>query len=131
MSMWSGLRALFGEKKPKKAPARPKQKTALSPAARAALIKEAMNAHRAGRDHVRDVLDRQLDELRARVPDPGRDLAGSERLLSAAQADGTLKKLMTSDLKRVLALVGLRQRMAEATPRAKTAGGESRPRSKR
>lgn len=132
MSLWSGLRALFGESKPKKAVARPKKKAALSPAARAALLKDALAAHRAGRTHVRDVLERELDALRAKVPDPARDPAASQRLLSADQSNGTMKKLMTSDLKRVLTLVGMRQRlMDEAPPASKTVRPESRSTPKR
>ena len=132
MSLWSGLRALFVEPKPKKVIARPKKTDALSSAARAALLKDAMAAHRAGRSHVRAVLERELEELRAKVPDPARDPGGSQRLLSADQANGTLRKLMTSDLKRVLTLVGMRQRLMDEAPAAsKTVRPESRSTPKR
>jgi hypothetical protein len=132
MSVWSGLRALFSDPKPTKAVARPHKKTALSPAARAALIKDAMEAHRVGRTHVRDVLERELDALRAKVPDPARDPAASQRLLAADQTNGTMKKLMGSDLKRVLMLIGMRQRLRDEAPAApKTARTESRAKPKR
>ncbi len=132
MSLWSGLRAFFTDSKPKKALARPKKKAALSPAARAALLKDAMDAHRVGRTHVRDVLERELDALRAKVPDPARDPAASQRLLAVDQTNSALKKLMTSDLKRVLTLVGMRQRMMDEAPRTSKSGRpESRPTPKR
>lgn len=117
MSAWSGLRALFGGGKPKKALAkRPVQKTVLPPSARAALLKDALAAHRAGRAHVRDALEKQLDEFRAKVPRPGKDPKATERLLSLHQADGTLKKLMTHDLKRFLVLVGIRELLGDTPP---------------
>jgi hypothetical protein len=113
MSAWSGLRALFGAPKPQKKAARPKQKTVLPPTERAALLKQALAAHRAGRTHVRDVLESQLDALRAKVPDPSRDPDAVAKLLTLTQADGALKKLMTHDLKRFLVLVGIRQLLGE------------------
>ncbi len=114
MSIWSGPRSLFGAPKPtKKATARPKQKTVLPPSERAALIKEALAAHRAGRAHVRDVLERQLNAPRAKVPNPTRDPDATARLLTLAHADSTLKKLMTHDLKPFLVLVGIRQLLDE------------------
>lgn len=128
MSAWSGLRALFGVSTPKTRTAakRPVQKTVLPPSARAALLKEALAAHRTGRAHVRDALERQLDELRAKVPRPGRDPEATVRLLTLHQADGTLKRLMTHDLKRFLVLVGIRQLLDEAPPPAKPRTGTRR-----
>lgn len=122
MSLWSGLRALFGESKPKKAIARAKpKKAARDPAARAALLNEAMAAHRTGRTHVREEVERQLNELRAGVPKPGREPA-------SGPPSKALQKLMTSDLKRVLTLVGMRQKMLDEEPSAdKTTRPESRP----
>jgi hypothetical protein len=114
MSAWSGLRALFGAPKPKKAGVRrPRQKTVLPPSERAALLKEALAAHRAGRSHVRDVLEGQLQALRAKVPNPNRDPDATARLLTLTHADGALKQLMTHDLKRFLVLVGIRQLLDE------------------
>jgi hypothetical protein len=114
MSAWSGLRALFGAPKPqKKTGSRPKQKTVLPPTERAALLKEALAAHRAGRTHVRDVLEEQLKALRAKVPNPSRDPAAMEKLLTLSHADSALKKLMTHDLKRFLVLVGIRELLDE------------------
>lgn len=122
MSVWSGLRALFGAPKPKKPAregaqpnksARAKHKTVLPPTERAALLKDALSAHRAGRTHMRDVLERELNELRAKVPNPNRDPENMQRLLSLHQADGALKRLMTHDLKRFLVLVGIRQLLGE------------------
>src|SRR5687767_3626188 len=113
MSLWSGLRTLFGASKPKKALARPQQKTVLAPSERAALLKQALGAHRAGRSHVRDMLERQLNELRAKVPKPGRDPEATERLLTLHHADGALKRLMSHDLKRFLVLVGIRELLDE------------------
>lgn len=119
MSGW--LRSLLGEKpKPKAAKPRPKQKTVLAPSERAALLKEALAAHRAGRSHVRDALERQLDEYRARIPRPGRDPEATERMLSLQQADGALKRLMGHDLKRFLVLVGIRELLDEQAPAPKT-----------
>jgi hypothetical protein len=81
---------------------------------------------------VRDVLERELDALRAKVPDPARDPAASQRLLAADQTNGTMKKLMGSDLKRVLMLIGMRQRLRDEAPAApKTARTESRAKPKR
>lgn len=110
--MGGWLRSLFGEK-PKPKVAKPKQKTVLPPSERAALLKEALAAHRAGRSHVRDALERQLDEYRAKIPRPGRDPAATERMLSLQQADGALKRLMGHDLKRFLVLVGIRELLDE------------------
>ncbi|MCA0199999.1 MAG: hypothetical protein LCH56_04065 [Proteobacteria bacterium] len=110
MAGW--LRALFGEK-PKPKAAKPRQKTVLPPSERAALLKEALAAHRAGRSHVRDALERQLDEYRAKIPRPGRDPEATERMLSLQQADGALKRLMGHDLKRFLVLVGIRELLDE------------------
>lgn len=87
MYLWSGLRALFGAPKPKKVTARPAKKAALPPLERAALLKEALMAHRAGRAHIREVLERQLNELRAKVPKPGRGLEASEPALSLHLSD--------------------------------------------
>lgn len=111
--MWSGLRSLFGAQKPKASAPRPKHKTVLPPSERAALLKQALSAHRAGRAHVHDVLEAQLAELRAKIPKPGRDPAATERLLALHQAHGAVKKLMTHDLKRFLMLVGIRELLAE------------------
>lgn len=124
MSAWSSLRGLFGGSKPKK-PAREgaqrkgptKQKTVLPPSERAALLKEALAAHRAGRSHVREVLEHQLDELRAKVPNPSRDPEATARVLTLTHANGALKKLMTHDLKRFLVLVGIRQLLDEKQQR--------------
>lgn len=132
MADWLGLKALFGRKskaaaKAGRQPARPTPKTVLPPSARAALLKEALAAHRAGRAHVRDVLEQELAELRAKVPRPGRDSAATERLLALHQADGALKRLMTHDLKRFLVLVGIRELLDEAEKPQKAA----RPVSKR
>jgi hypothetical protein len=127
MSAWSGLRALFGAPKPKKASPRPKQKTVLPPSERAALLKQALAAHRAGRSHVRDVLEQRLDELRSKIPNPGRDPEGTERLLSLHHADSALKRLMTHDLKRFLVLVGIRELLDEDAKAPRTA----RPTAKR
>ncbi len=114
MSAWSGLRALFGAPKPKKKKAAgPKHKTVLPPTERAALLKEAMAAHRVGRTHVRDVLESQLDALRAKVPNPSRDPDAMAKMLTLTQADGAIKRLMTHDLKRFLVLVGIRQLLGE------------------
>ncbi|MGE3333053.1 MAG: hypothetical protein AB7I36_05375 [Rhodospirillaceae bacterium] len=113
MAGW--LRSLFGEK-PKPKAAKPRQKTVLAPSERAALLKEALAAHRAGRSHVRDALERQLDEYRAKIPRPGRDPEGTERMLSLQQAEGALKRLMGHDLKRFLVLVGIRELLGDAAP---------------
>ncbi len=114
MSGW--LRALFGEK-PKPKANKPKHETVLAPSERAALLKQAMAAHRAGRSHVRDMLERQLDEYRAKIPRPGRDPEATARMLSLQQADGSLKRLMGHDLKRFLVLVGIRELLdGEAPP---------------
>lgn len=110
MAGW--LRSLFGEK-PKPKAVKPKQKTVLAPSERAALLKEALAAHRAGRSHVRDALERRLDEYRAKIPRPGRDPEATERMLSLQQADGALKRLMGHDLKRFLVLVGIRELLDE------------------
>lgn len=111
----SWLRSLFGAPKPIKGAARPnKQKTVLPASERAALLKQALAAHRAGRSHVRDVLEQQLDALRAKVPKPGRDPESTQRLLTLHQADGALKRLMTHDLKRFLVLVGIRELLADS-----------------
>ncbi|MGE4062797.1 MAG: hypothetical protein AB7E79_05465 [Rhodospirillaceae bacterium] len=114
--MWAGLRALFRVPTAKKVAPRPKLKTVLPPSERAALLKQAISAHRAGRSHVRNVLESQLDELRAKVPKPSRDPKATERLLSLHQADGALKRLMTSDLKRFLALVRIRELLEAQGP---------------
>ncbi len=119
MSAWSGLRTLFGGK-PKPKAKRPARKTVLPPSERAALLKDAMAAHRKGRSHVRDVLERQLDELRAKVPRPGKDPEATARMLTLHQADGALKRLMTHDLKRFLVLVGIRELLDDAPPPPKT-----------
>lgn len=124
MSGW--LRSLFGEK-PKPKAARPKQKTVLAPSERAALLKDALAAHRAGRSHVRDALERRLDEFRAKIPRPGRDPDATQRMLSLQQADGSLKRLMGHDLKRFLVLVGIRELLGEAAPAPKS----TRPLTKR
>ncbi len=121
MSFLAGLRSLFGVPKPPKRVARPKQKTVLPPSERAALLKEALAAHRVGRAHVRDSLEKQLNELRAKVPSPARDPDSTTRLLTLHQADGALKRLMTHDLKRFLVLVGIRQMLDEPPPRDKPA----------
>jgi hypothetical protein len=59
------------------------------------------------------MLESQLAALRAKVPNPSRDPDAMEKLLTLSQADGTLKKLMTHDLKRFLVLVGIRQLLGE------------------
>jgi hypothetical protein len=117
----TGLKALFGGSAKLPSKPRPPQKTVLPPSARAALLKDAMAAHRAGRAYVRDVLEAQLDELRAKVPRPGQDPEGTERLLALARADGAVKKLMTHDLKRFLVLVGIRELLDEGAQGGKPA----------
>jgi len=120
MSAWSGLRALFGAPMAKNKPQRPKHKTVLAPTERAALLKEALTAHRVGRTHVRDVLEDRLATLRAKIPNPNRDPDALAKMLTLTQADNTLKKLMTHDLKRFLVLVGIRQLLGE---KQKPSGG--------
>lgn len=112
MSMWSHLRSLFAGPKPKARPARAAPKSRLPPAARADLLAQALAAHRAGRSHVRAVLERRLQELRAKVPDPSRDPAAAARLLALHAADGELKN-------RILMLVGMRELLGGPPPAAK------------
>lgn len=124
MSGWWRLKALFGgpgAKAGRRDAARKAAKgagnapgPALPSGARAALIRDAMAAHRAGRAHVRDVLERRLDDLRAKVPNPGRESDGAAHAQGPARDEAAVKRFMAHDLKRFLVLVGVRDLMDQA-----------------
>jgi len=101
----SWFKDLFGGKPaPKK---KPKPKTYNAPTNRAEVIAAAMAVHRRERAHAQGVLEKALQELKAKPPRPS-DIAGMTRLLSLRQAVLSMKGHMAHDLKRFKVLAGVK-----------------------
>ncbi len=110
MGWRDSLNGLLG-KKPKAAPRKPAAKgpPAVKDSDRAKLIAEALKVHRTQGAMVRDVLASAVGELQAGGVKTLRDPHALERLMSLIQAQRTMKRLMSGDLRRHVMLNGVRE----------------------
>lgn len=118
MGLRDRLGQLFGAK-PKPAARKPAAKGPLpsvKDSPRAKLIAEAMRIHRTQGAMVRQVLTDAVGELQKGGAKTLRDPEALARLMGLIQAQRTMKRLMSGDLRRYLVLNGVRELLGGSAP---------------